>query len=65
MSVAAAIGMIVTGTSFGSTRGSVADAGASITQALNFRAAKGEGDRADCVITRCRFQNINGLQPKL
>jgi hypothetical protein len=38
-----------------------ADTGNSILQALNLRFAKGSGDVSNCVITRCRFKNINGL----
>lgn len=38
-----------------------ADPGASITQALNLRAAKGATDVSNCRIANCRFKNINGL----
>ena len=38
-----------------------ADTGTSIVQALNLRGVKGSGDDGHVRISRCRFQNINGL----
>jgi hypothetical protein len=35
--------------------------GNSLTQALNLRGVKGEANRGDVTVTRCRFKNINGL----